>query len=417
MRWVAALLGCAFAMGAVAEQSATPTNPAQVNLFVTVHDKHGKIINDLSQSDFVLEEDGHAQTIRFFEKQTSLPLTLGLVVDTGSNQSAMLDQEQSASGSFINQTIREDKDKAFLIHFDHEVELLQDLTASREKMSSGLRLLQTAQPQLKRAGSNQGNGNDDDNSGDNSGNNSGNSGDNNDHPHGGRGGQGRGQSRGGSVLLYDSVFLASHELMRKQQGRKAIIVLSDGVDRGSKTTLDRAIEAAQRTDTAVYSILIASKEENENQNQPWGQGGGMGRGGMGGGMGGPWGRHGDGYPAGASRYPQEQHPDGKKILERISNETGGRMFEVGKKETLAQIYQQIQDGLRNQYSLSYIPDGGMNASTAFRAIHLTTKKKDAVIEVEKGYYAATQPSGKSDPSAQAAQSKPDVNGHTPNIDP
>jgi VWFA-related protein len=398
---LAVLLASAFAVGLAAEQSATPSNANQVNLIVTVRDKHGKVISDLSQSDFVLEQDGHPQTIRSFAKQTDLPLTLGLVVDTGANQSATLDQERSASGSLMDQLIREDRDKAFLIHFDREVELLQDLTGSREKMNAALRLLQTPQPQFKNAGNDQGSGSDDNTGGGSDGNS-----------RVGRTGQGR-MNRGGKALLYDSIYLASSDVMQKQHGRKAIIVLSDGVDRGSKTSLEGAIEAAQRNDTAVYSILIAGKEK-ENQNQ------GLGRGGMGG----PLGRRGGGYPGGypgggypgggypGGGYPgggspggrrcpqQEERPDGKKILERISNETGGRMFEVGKKQSLDQIYQEIQDGLHNQYSLGYTPDS--TGSTAeLHQIHLTTKKKDLVVEAKKAYYEAPQ-------SVEKSESSPDV---------
>src|SRR5262249_33045640 len=153
---------------------------------------------------------------------------------------------------------------------------------------------------------------------------------------------GRGRSRGsrtwrgGGTLLYDAVYLASDELMKKQQGRKAIVVLSDGVDRGSKESLDSAIGTAQKSDTVVYSILFKDDEMNEHR----GFGGprvGIG----GGGLGGPIGGGGMGRRGG--RYPQEKRVDGKKILERISRETGGRMFEVSKKGTVEQIYAEIQD--------------------------------------------------------------------------
>ena len=151
--------------------------------------------------------------------------------------------------------------------------------------------------------------------------------------------------------MYDAVYLASDELMQKQQGRKAVVVLSDGVDTGSKETLEEAIESAQRANTVVYSILFKDDDA-------YGNGGGFGRTGISiPGMGGPgMGAAGmGGGGRGGRRFP-EQHADGKKVLERISNETGGRLFEVSKKESVDQIYSQIQEELRNQYSLGYTPD-------------------------------------------------------------
>jgi VWFA-related protein len=172
-------------------------------------------------------------------------------------------------------------------------------------------------------------------------------------------------------LLYDAVYLASNELMKKQQGRKALIVLSDGVDRGSKETLASAVEAAQRADTLVYSILFADEE---------GYGGGYGGRGMGG-MGG-MGRRG----GGRGRYPQQTRPDGKKILEQISKQTGGRLFEVSKKQPIEQIYNHIQEELRNQYNLGYTPDRA-EVGAGYHKIRLTTKQKDLIVQARDGYYA------------------------------
>ena len=334
-------------------QAQPPTisvNVKVVNVLATVRDKHGDIVSNLSKDDFVLEEDGRPQTIGYFARETDLPLTLGLLVDTSMSQRRVLDQERSASSTFLDQVLRVDKDRAFLIHFDREVELLQDLTSSRQKLESALALLQT--PQLHRA--------DREGGGNSPGGNSPDS-----YPGSGR----RGGGGGGGTLLYDAVYLASNELMKKQQGRKALIVLSDGVDRGSKETLASAVEAAQRANTLVYSILFTSE-------QPYGGGyGGRGMGGMG--------RRG-GWPG---RYPQQERPDGKKILEQISKQTGGRLFEVSKKLPIEQIYAQIQDELRNQYSLGYTPDRA-DVGAGYHKIHLTTKQKDLTVQARDGYYAA-----------------------------
>ena len=114
-----------------------------VTLPVTVRDKHGKIVRDLTKDDFTLQEDGRPQTIRYFSQEANLPLTLGLLVDTSRSQTNVLDAERNASRSFLDQMLVQEKDKAFLIHFDREVELLQDLTSSREKLQAALELLKT----------------------------------------------------------------------------------------------------------------------------------------------------------------------------------------------------------------------------------------------------------------------------------
>ena len=322
-----------------------------VNVLATVRDKHGKIVNGLTKDDFTLTEDGRPQAIKYFARETDLPLTLGMLVDTSMSQRRVLSEERDASESFLAQILREEQDKAFVIHFDREVELLQDLTASHEQLHAALESLAT--PQFTRTS-------------------------------GGGGGPGPGMgrgSRGGGTLLYDAVYLASDELMQKQPGRKALIVLSDGVDMGSKESLDVAIESAQRANTIVYSILFKDDDA-------YGNGGGFGRTGISiPGMGGPgMGRGGMGGPGrGGRRYPQE-HADGKKVLERISKETGGRLFEVSKKEPVNQIYSQIEEELRNQYNLGYTPDRENAVASGYHKIEVAAKKKDLVVQARDGYY-------------------------------
>jgi len=307
-----------------------------VTVYATVRDKQGKLVSDLPQSAFSLEEDGRPQTIRYFDRESGLPLTLGLLVDTSLSQRRVLGEERSASNSFLVHLLRQDKDKAFVIHFDREVELLQDLTASRTKLEDALDLLEVSQ----------------------SGQSSGTSGGQSPPPTAGR----RGGSRGGGTLLYDAVYLASNEMMQKQQGRKALIVLTDGVDRGSKEPLERAVESAQRADTIVYSIYFEG-EEGYQQGGPYGGWGGR-RGG---------------------RYPQQERPDGKKVLDRISKETGGRMFEVKKKHPVDEIYSEIERELRNQYSLGYTPDRE-NLSAGYHKINLATNQKGLTVQAREGYY-------------------------------
>jgi VWFA-related protein len=283
-----------------------------------------------------VEEDGHPQVIKFFSRETNLPLTLGLLVDTSGSQRRVLGQEKTATSKFIDQVIREDKDQAFLIKFDAEAELMQDLTPSRKKLQSALNDVEGASPrQLQRR-----------------------------DPNGGGSSGGGGGGRAGTVL-YDSIYLASNEEMKKQQGRKALILLTDGDDHGSKDSVTDCIEAAQRSDTLVYSIYFVDQEQS-NFTPSFGGGG----------------RHGGG------RRPQQQNRgDGKKILQRISKETGGTFFEVTKKLPIEKIYEQIEEELRSQYSLGYTSD--QKDAGSFRKIKVTAKGKGLVVQTRDGYYATT----------------------------
>ena len=318
----------------VAQVPTFSSNVKVVNVPATVRSKQGEIIKDLTKDDFTLVEDGRPQTIRYFAKENDLPLTIGLLVDTSFSQRRLIGEERSASHAFLNQMLREDRDQAFVIHFESEVELLQDLTSSRQKLESALNSLEMPQT-TRQSGS---------------------------WPGPGR----RGHMGGaGGTALYDAVFLASDEVIRKQHGRKALIILSDGVDNASRESLEKAIEAAQRADTLVYSILFADEQA---------YGGGWGR------MGGPMGRRGGGYP----RFPQTSTADGKKVLQRISKETGARMFEVSKKQPVGQIYARIEEELRNQYSLGYTPD---KIQSGYHKIHLATRQPDLIVQARDGYYA------------------------------
>jgi VWFA-related protein len=374
MRILALLIACGALAAAQTEQPVTTMSVKVkvVNVLATVRDKRGAVIGNLSKDDFALSEDGRPQTVHYFAQESDLPLTLGLLVDTSMSQRRVLDQERSASHSFLDRMVREDRDRAFIIHFDRDVELLQDLTSSHEKLEAALDSLDT--PRLERASTPDPSSSDPSSPDPSSSPNPGG------YPRRSGGGGGRGGFHGGGTKLYDAVYLASDELMKKQQGRKAVIILSDGVDNGSKETLEYAMETAQRADTVVYSILFKDDEEG-------GGGGGFGGPRLGGGIGGMGGGMGRGGGRGRGGYPQQrQHVDGKKILERISKETGGRLFEVSKKETVDQIYAQIEDELRHQYSLGYTPDRGSAIESGYHKIQLAVKKKDLVVQTREGYY-------------------------------
>jgi len=351
-------------LGAAQDQSQNTTfstGVKVVNLLATVRDKKGEIVRDLNKDDFLLDEEGRPQTIRYFARETDLPLTIGLLVDTSGSTRRVLPDERSAAYRFFEQVLREDKDLAFVIHFDFEVELLQDLTSSKTTLDKALDQLQTGQRQLNQRGQ-----------GGQGGQYPGGGGYPGGGYPGGRGGYpGGGRGRGGGGTdLYDAVLLASDELMKKQKGRKALILLSDGVDTGSKVSLGQCVESAQRADTLVYSILF---EDSEGNFGGFPMGGGMGRRGR---MGGPVGR-----PTGMNR------PDGKKVLQQISRETGGRFFEVSRREPISKVFSDIEEDLRNEYSLGYTPEGGDNNSS-YRRIHLTTKQKGLTVQTREGYYAS-----------------------------
>jgi VWFA-related protein len=292
-----------------------------VNLFATVRDKQGQVIRDLTKDDFSLLEDRRPQLIKYFSQESDLPLTLGLLVDVSGSQRRLIPDERSASFQFFDQVLREDLDRAFVIQFQGQVELLHDLTSSRDDLQRALRLLDSPDPRQGYGGPR------------------------------GYGGGGRIGMRGGTAL-YDAVLLASDELMKKQEGRKALVILTDGVDTASMVSLEEGVESAQRADTLVYSVLFED---------PDAYGGGFGRGGFG-------------------------AVDGRGVLDDISHQTGGRLLAVSKKRTLEQVFDSIEEELRSMYSLGYTPDRA-GRDSAYHKIRLTTKEKGLVVQTRDGYYA------------------------------
>jgi VWFA-related protein len=274
-----------------------------VSVLASVRDKKGAFVRDLSKDDFSLIEDGRPQTITYFARETNLPLTLGLMVDTSMSQHRLLDAERGASYRFLDRMLR-DQDQVFIMQFDMAVQLSQDLTSSRKQLEDTLPLVDTpTREELNMEG-----------------------------------------TRGGT-LLYDAVVKAANDIMKKRTGRKALIVLSDGGENGSDATLEEAIDAAQLADTLIYSILFAD-------------------------------------PA----YQGFGGPDGASILKRLAKETGGGFYEVSKKQSIDQIFDRIQDELRSQYSLGYVPDKPVTVSE-FRRIKLTTNQTGLVVQARDRYWA------------------------------
>jgi len=336
----------------------------EVILPVTVRDKHGNLVTSLNMTDFTLTQDGRPQTIKSFSRQTDLPYKLGLLVDTSRSVSGAMDSERKAAGKFVDTMLPEKPnpapDEAFLIHFDREVELLQDFTTSRDKLHHEL---DDMGPTSRSS---------DDRNGPETAD------DDRDHTHG----------RGGTQL-YDAIYLASSEVMKPSGGRNALVIFSDGVDRGSKDTLNDAIDAADKANVVIYTIYFKGEQERSS--------GGF-SGGRHGGMGGGWPGGGGGYPGGGGGYPggrgggngtgEDKHTlaDGKKIMTEIATRTGGQFFEAKSTSHLDEIYSQIAQELRGQYLLTYTPDQ-VDKEGGFHKIALKANKDDLTVATREGYYA------------------------------
>ena len=288
-----------------------------VNILTSVRDKRGALIPGLQKEDFTILEDGKPQTIKYFTKETDLPLTIGLLVDVSGSQRNLIDIERSAASQFFRDVLRK-KDLAYLIMFGEEIELLQDYTGSARLLTEGLSQLRVS------------------------------SGVGGIHP-------GpvptMGDPRG--TVLYDAIFLAADEKLKGEVGRKVIAVITDGVDQGSRLTRNQAIEAAQKADAVIYSIDYSDPQAY-----------------------GPFG--GGGY--------------GEAELRKMSDETGGRVYKVDRRHSLDQVFKELQDEMRSQYSMAYTPtnevkDGG------YRHLEVRLANKELKAQARKGYYAI-KPQGK-----------------------
>jgi len=355
-----------------------PAKGPQVLLAVTVRDKKGDLVNSLSSADITVMEDGRLQQVTAFARDSKVPLRLGLVIDTSRSLQQAMNDERKAAGQFLEQMMPDDAksevraNEAFLIHFDREVELLEDFTNSRDKLQHEL-----------------------DNIGPSShGSHS------PDGPETSDEDRNNGRRRGGagSTQLYDAIYLAADELMKLKDGRKVLVVFSDGEDQGSKETLNDAIDAADRANMAIYTVYF--KGQGERSENPFPNSGRHGGGYPGGGGGYPGGRGGypgggGGYPGGGGGYPgggggrggdARAEADGKKIMEKIATRTGGRYFEAKKKGDLGDIYDQIAVELRNQYVLTYTPNQKINEDE-YHKILVKAKRDDLTVATREGYYA------------------------------
>ena len=290
-----------------------------VDLFFTVKDKSGQLVPHLTKDDCTVLEDKELQKLKSFVAETNQPLTLGILLDTSGSQQRVLRLEQDAGSQFLASVLRA-KDEAFLVSFDVDVDLLQDFTNSPRMLARAM-----DKAEINTAG--------------------------------GNGAGGIPGAGGGTVptvgdpkgtLLYDAIDLAANEKLSQQPGRKAVIVLTDGEDEGSRTKIGEAIAAAQKANVIVYVILIADREFY------------------------------GGYNFGYSGY---------SAAKRISDETGGRLIDVGNNgKKLEAAFQQIQDELRTQYVASYTPSN-IKLDGSFRRIAVECHGDGMKVQVRRGYYA------------------------------
>jgi len=282
------------------EQPTFSTDVNVVSILATVRDRDGRVVKNLAAEDFMLSEDGVAQTIRYFSRESNLPFTVGLLVDTSRSQTGVLEAERRASQTFLERILRPDQDQAFVAHFDERVEVLQGLTSSREELAAALRRL--AIPGHY------------------------------------------------ATLIYTGVRDCSERVMRKQTGRKAFVLLTDGVAYRDDTSIGTAIEFAQRADTMLYSIRYSDAVRV--------------------------------YQPVRAAVVAAAKQRGKEALARMARETGGETFEVSKARTIEAIYADIEDALRSQYSIGYTPP----RRSGYHKIQLETKNKNLKVVARSGYY-------------------------------
>ena len=277
-----------------------------VNVYFSARDKTGFVTN-LTKADCSVAEDKVPQTVKNFTQEKKLPLTIGILLDTSGSQENVLPLEQQSGAEFLRDVLTP-KDEAFLISFDVNVDLLADYTNRPSEIARA----------LNKATINTGVG-----TGSVTGN---------------------GSPRG--TLLFDAVYLAAHDKLANETGRKVIVMLTDGGDQGSQENLRGAIESAQKANAIVYVILIADRTMQ--------------------------------YYGGA--------PMGDADMNKLAGDTGGRLISVGNSgKRLTEAFQQIADELRTQYLLSYTPTNA-KADGTYRKLEMSCGK-DLKLDSRKGYYA------------------------------
>jgi VWFA-related protein len=307
---VTAVLAVVMAVPALPQdpQSQGPVIRSQVNLvnlFVTVRDKNKRIVTDMKKEDFKLQEDGQDQQIAFFSKEVTMPITLAMLLDTSGSEQFMLGAIQDMGGRFLDRALKKG-DEALVMSFDTDVDLLSDFTDDRGQLDRAIRKTRINAPTS-----------------------------------GGMINPGPvPTSHVTGTAFYDAVYLACNEKLNTEAGRKAIVVVTDAQDEGSKVRIEEAVEAAQRTDTVIHILLVADPRYGAN--------------------------------SGAAK--------------KMTEETGGRMIVANNEKHLSEAFDQISEELRSQYTLGYYPTNAARDGK-FRKIKLEMGNHDYRVLARKGYYA------------------------------
>ena len=275
-----------------------------VAISAVVTSKNGEAKEGLSKEDFVLKQDGKEEPIRYFSKGSDLPLSLALMVDTSASQRAFIGDETLASDVFFETMLSGKDDRAMLVEFDTNVLQLRGMTNSANALHLALSHLNPRAPAI------------------------------------------------GGTLLYDAVCGVASKILARETGRKAMVILSDGGDNGSRRSLAEAIEQAQRADVQIYSILYSMYEELNANN---------------------------GHPPVAD--------PGKGALQKLSESTGGRVFTVSRSMSLRDIYAQISQDLRLQYEIGYTPPQDTQPNS-YHKLELKTRDKKLSVQARKGFFMA-----------------------------
>ncbi|HME08600.1 MAG TPA: VWA domain-containing protein [Bryobacteraceae bacterium] len=332
----------------VADQPVIRVDVDLVNLFCTVRRHNGKLVANLTQDDFRVFEDGHEQNVTAFSRETDLPVKLGMLVDISGSQRNLIGTERDAASAFFSNVMRH-QDEALLLAFGRDTDLVQDFTSSVPKLQSALSTLHgDMQGGGQRPGGQQGSGGGGPWGGLGGGGPWGGGG-----GHGGRHGGGQRQPQSGGngkgTLLFDAVYLASHDELAAKPGRKALILITDGEDRGSYYSRTQATEQAQKADATIYSIYYVDR---------------------------------NGYRGRGGDEPKNGYSD----LESMSRETGGRVFKVNQDLTLSKVFDEIQAEMRSQYSLAY-KSNQPPAPGQFRRVAIKPRSDEFEVQARNGYYA------------------------------
>ena len=331
-----------------------------ITLPVTVVDEKGNPVKGLTAADLKLVDNGSEQKIQSLSPATPTPMAFGVIGQTTNGLRAELGDMRLGTVHFVDHILPGTTDQLFVIQYGKEVDLLSDPTSTTATLHDAANKLGSPEfgAQNSDSGSDQSSG----------------------ATHTG--------ASGGT--LYDAVYLAATEELKKLPGQHVIVLVSDGVDEDSKESQSDAVAAAQDAHTAIFAIYYKSEEEQEkNPNQNGGHRGGVG-GSIPGGGGYPGG--GGGYPGGGGggrrggENPSDQpHVDGKLNLEHMCSATGGYMIE-GKRDKSDEAYNKLIDLLQHQYTMTFVPTKDA-ADSQFQRISLTTLKKDVYPLVQEGYTA------------------------------